>query len=85
MSLRRVGFRCATPTGGGCYSFSLVHGHMETKRGVKLEWSLDPGDLAQMRELAAERKIKPRKPRAPGRPRKPRKEAPSKQAELFRD
>jgi len=73
------------PNGGGCYSFSLVHGRMETKRGVEPEWHIEPADFERLKALAAERKIKPKKQRHVGRARSPRKKAPSKQEELFND
>ena len=71
------------PNGAGCYRFALAHGNIEAARGVQPEWRLSDLDLAAMRALAAERKIKVRKQRAPGRPRAPKKRAPSKQVDLF--
>ena len=71
------------PNGGGCYSFSLVHGRMETKRGVEPEWRIDATDFERLKALASGRGIKPRKQKVTGRPRAPRKKAPTKQTELF--
>jgi hypothetical protein len=73
------------PGGAGVWSFSLVHGAIESKRGEHPNWRLVEADLEALREAARAKGIKcSAKVKRVGKPIKPLHSTTQKQIELFK-